>query len=387
MNPKSNHPSLALALLMAGLAAVGPFSIDTYLPAFPEMSASLAVPNAAIQQTISIYLLTFGLMTLWHGALSDSLGRRNVILWGLVFYAIASLGCALAPNIEALWIMRALQGLSAGVGMVVSRAMVRDLYHGSTAQRLMSQVAIMFAIAPAVAPIIGGWLLAWGHWRAIFAFLTLASLVLLGFCYQQLPESLPVEKRLPFAMKPLLSGYRLVLGRLPFLAISIGIGVFFSGYFVYILSASMFVRKHLGLSATQFYWLFVPGMVGMMAGSWLCGKVAGHWNARKTLMVAFGAMLGAALINLVVSRWVAPTASEAPLLAFLPLSRHTLSLLVIVAPLALYNLGVALAIPLCTLCALDLFPENRRGMASSCQSCLQTLVNTLTSAFIVQHVW
>ncbi|MDR2165356.1 MAG: multidrug effflux MFS transporter [Zoogloeaceae bacterium] len=384
---KTAAPTLALTVLLAGLAAVGPFSIDTYLPAFPEMTESLQTDVLRVQQTLSIYLLTFGLMTLWHGALSDSFGRRRVILAGVAVYALTSLGCTLAPNIETLWVMRGLQGLSAGAGMVVSRAMVRDLYEGPTAQRLMSQVAIMFAIAPAIAPIIGGWLLAWGHWRAIFAFLALASLALFIVCRKMLPESLPREKRQPFALKPLFSGYRTVMGNLSFLAVSLGIGIFFSGYFVYILSAPMFVREHLELSVTQFYWLFVPGMCGMVAGSWLCGRVAGRWNDKRALCVAFGVMLFAAALNLAISRWFVFVPSETRLFAPLPLSQHTFSLLVVVLPLAFYNLGVALSIPICTLWALDLFPEARRGTAASCQSFLQTLVNTLVSAFVVHRIW
>jgi len=374
-------------ILLAGLAAVGPFSIDAYLPAFPEMSESLSIEPLAIQQTLSIYLFTFALMTLMHGALSDSLGRRRVILVGVAAYALASLGCTLAPNIETLWVMRGLQGIFAGVGMVVSRAMVRDLYHGPTAQRLMSQVAIMFAIAPAVAPIIGGWLLAWGHWRSIFGFLTLAALLLFGVCWKLLPESLPPEKRQPFAFSPLLTGYGLVLRECSFLAISVGIGAYFSGYFVYILSAPVFIREHLGLSATEFYWLFVPGMIGMMAGSWLCGRIAGRWSDLHALGLAFGLMLIAALLNLAVSHWFVLTPSQEVLAPFLPISKHALSLIVVILPLALYNLGAALSIPICTLHALDLFPENRRGTAASGQSFLQTLVNTCTSAFVVQHVW
>lgn len=385
--PTASKPALLFMILLAGLAAVGPFSIDTYLPAFPEMSASLGTDALAIQKTLSVYLFTFGLMTLWHGALSDSLGRRRVILVGVAAYALASLGCTLAPNIETLWVMRGLQGIFAGVGMVVSRAMVRDLYHGPTAQRLMSQVAIMFAIAPAVAPIIGGWLLTWGHWRGIFGFLTFAALIMLCVCWKLLPESLPPEKRQPFALKPLLAGYGLIMRQLSFLAICVGIGTYFGGYFVYILSAPVFIREHLGLSATQFYWLFIPGMCGMMIGSWLCGRIAGHWSDRRALCVAFGLMLLAALLNLAVSRWFVLTTSPEVLAAFLPVSKHTLALLVVILPLALYNLGVALSIPICTLQALDLFPENRRGTAASGQSFLQTLVGAMISTFVVQHVW
>jgi DHA1 family bicyclomycin/chloramphenicol resistance-like MFS transporter len=368
-SPSIAAPTLGFAVLLAALATVGPFSIDTYLPALPEMGETLGVDVMKIQQTLSIYLLSFGLMTLWHGALSDSFGRRRVILIGIAAYACTALGCALAPNIETLWVMRGLQGLAAGSGMVVSRAMVRDLYQGATAQRLMSHIAIMFAVAPAIAPMIGGWLLELMHWRAIFAFLTLASGMLWFFCWRHLPESLPVAKREPFAVRTLLAGYERVMGSGAFLLISIGTGMFFGAFFLYILAAPIFIREHLGLSATDFHWLFVPVTLGMVAGSLLCGRTAGHWNDARTLIFTFGIMGAAALANLLISRWL----PENRVLAILPL--------------AVYNMGVAFAMPVVTLRALDLFPENRRGMAASCQSFLMTIANSAIAEFLVPRIW
>ena len=138
-----------ISFILAALAAIGPFSIDTYLPAFPEMRAALGASQLGVQQSLTAYLLPYSLMILWHGALSDSWGRRRTVLVGLTIYFIASLGCAFSPNIEALLTFRALQGISAGAGMVVGRAMIRDLFEGPAAQRLMAQVQMIFGIAPA----------------------------------------------------------------------------------------------------------------------------------------------------------------------------------------------------------------------------------------------
>lgn len=169
-----------MALLLAGLAMFGPFSIDTIFPAFSQLGRSLAADQVAIQQTISVYLLAYGLMSIAHGPLSDAWGRKRVILGGLALFVAGSIGCALSQDLPTLLAFRALQGLSAGVGMIVGRAVIRDLFHGPDAQRLMSQVSMIFGIAPAIAPIIGGWILLSGAgWPLIFWFLVVFGLVLL----------------------------------------------------------------------------------------------------------------------------------------------------------------------------------------------------------------
>ena len=149
--PEQRRATRGIAALLASLSALGPFSIDTYLPAFPDIASTLGASQLDVQQTLSVYLLSFAVMTLWHGAISDRFGRRRVILWALALFGAASLGCVFASRIEHLWFWRAMQGISAGAGIVISRAIVRDLYDGAAAQRLMSQITMMFALAPAIA--------------------------------------------------------------------------------------------------------------------------------------------------------------------------------------------------------------------------------------------
>src|SRR3954470_4569188 len=161
----------ALALLLAALAMLGPFSVDTYLPAFPNIEATLDATPIEVQQTLTAYMFAFAFMMLWHGALSDAYGRRNVILVSLCVFAVASLGCAAAHSIEYLWAFRMLQGVSAGAGVVIGRAIIRDLYADERATRLLSLVTMIFSIAPAIAPILGGWIVKLRNWRAIFLFL------------------------------------------------------------------------------------------------------------------------------------------------------------------------------------------------------------------------
>ncbi len=189
----------SLAALLASLSMLGPFAVDAYLPAFPAIAQEFGASPIAVQQTLSAFLFAFAAMMLWHGALSDALGRRAVVLGGLAVYAVATLGCAIAGNIESLWLFRALQGLSAGTGLVVGRAIIRDAFHGPEAQRLMSQTTLVFGIAPALAPILGGALLNLLGWRSIFWVLLALVLGVLVWAALRLPETLPPAARQPFA--------------------------------------------------------------------------------------------------------------------------------------------------------------------------------------------
>ncbi|HET7598519.1 MAG TPA: Bcr/CflA family efflux MFS transporter, partial [Burkholderiales bacterium] len=206
----AHRPALAmpvLAAILAGLAMIGPFTIDTYLPSFPAIGRDLGATPAELQQTLSVYFLTFAIMTLFHGTVSDSFGRRPVILVSLVVYILASLGCASARDFGQLLFFRVLQGTSAGAGMVVGRAVIRDSFEGHAAQRLMSLVTMIFGLAPAVAPVVGGWLQAWFGWQAVFLFLASYGLLLLVICWARLPETHAPAGRQPFEVVPLTRNY------------------------------------------------------------------------------------------------------------------------------------------------------------------------------------
>ncbi|HEY5118644.1 MAG TPA: Bcr/CflA family efflux MFS transporter, partial [Anaerolineales bacterium] len=224
-----------LAALLAALATLGPFAIDTYLPAFNGISKSLGATPFQMQQTLSAYLLGFSVMMLLHGALSDSFGRRPVILGGLAVFALSSLICAVANHVGVLIAGRVLQGMSCGAGIVVGRAIVRDLFVAVEAQRLMSQITLFFGIAPAIAPIIGGWLLALTGWRSIFWFMMIVAIVLCALAWITLPETLPIERRQSFAPAPLARGYWSVLSDSRFLLLTIASGVPFNALFIFIL--------------------------------------------------------------------------------------------------------------------------------------------------------
>jgi DHA1 family bicyclomycin/chloramphenicol resistance-like MFS transporter len=357
-----------LAFVLAALAAIGPFSIDTYLPAFGAMGAELGATPLEIQQTLTAYMATFAFMVLWHGALADRFGRRHVLIAGSVLFALASLVCALAPSIEWLWVGRALQGMVGGAGMVVGRAVIRDLFDGAHAQRLMSRVMLIFGVAPAIAPIIGGLLLAAAGWRAIFFFLAFFGAVLAVLTWRFLPETLLAEHRHPLHPVLLARAYRRVLGSGAFVLLSAAAAFNFNGFFLYVLSAPAFLMQHLSLGPQEFGWLFVPAVVGMSAGSALSEGVAGRWHVRRTVAVGMTIMATAALANLLVATLLPPG---------LPWS---------VLPIVLYTFGMALSMPSMTLLALELF-HSHRGLASSCQSFLQVGINSTIAGIFAPLLW
>jgi DHA1 family bicyclomycin/chloramphenicol resistance-like MFS transporter len=313
-------------------------------------------------------MATFAVMVLWHGALADRFGRRPVIIATLSLFAFSSLVCALAPSIEWLWFGRAMQGLSGGAGMVVGRAVIRDLFDGAQAQRLMSRVMMMFAVAPAIAPVIGGLLLIVAGWRSIFVFLALIAAVLAWATWRFLPETLPVEARQSLHPVSLGRAYLRVLSSGAFLLLAGAVAMNFNGFFLYVLSAPVFLMTHLGLGPGDFAWMFVPAVVGLILGSMVSGKVAGRWTPQRTIVTGFGVMLAAATLNVLHAAMFPPSVVGS------------------ILPIPIYTFGLSMAMPSVTLLALGLFPD-RRGLVSSCQSFLQVGTNSLTAGVIAPIVW
>ena len=350
-----------LPFLIAGLATLGPFAIDTYLPSFPAMALEMGTTEVLMQQSLTAYLIPFAVMMLFHGALSDAFGRRPVILIGVGGFTLASVGCALATGMTMLLICRAMQGLVAGASTSISRAVVRDAYQGVEAQRLLSRVMLMFSMAPAIAPVIGGWLQTSFGWRANFWFLALFGSVLFAACYRYLPETHPQPARQRFAPAPLLAAYRLVAFNPPFLLLAGTSSLGFAGFFLYVLSAPAFIYRHLGLTAHDFAWLFMAGVIGMMLGAYFSGQLAGKLTPRRTVWLAFAIMFVGAAYNNLFYMWFPPQ---------LPWS---------VVHQVVVATGMSLAMPSLTLMLLDLFPHNR-GMAASLQSCVQSMVAAFVAA-------
>ena len=360
-------PRWTLAILLAVLGMLGPFSIDTYLPAFSGIASSLNASPVHMQQTLSAYLFGFAFMNLFHGALADSFGRRPVILWGLMAFTLASLGCALAQNVTQLIVFRAMQGLSCGAGVVVSRAIVRDIFPPTQAQKVMSQITIFFGLAPAIAPIMGGWLFVSLGWHSIFWLLTAIGLALWAVNFKMLPESLHASQRQPFSIPHLMRGYWQLCTDPRFLLLALASGIPFNGMFLYVLSAPAFLGELLQLQPTQFFWLFVLNIGGIMGGAWASGRLAGKMVPKKQVRHGLLIMLVISLINLTAN---------------LLFPAHALWAML---PIAIYSFGWALMVPVVTLQLLDLFPE-RRGMASSLQAVVGSTANGLVAGLVAPLV-
>jgi len=353
-----------LALLLGGLAMFGPFSIDTIFPAFGHIGAQLGADKVAMQQTISVYLLAYAAMSVVHGPLSDALGRRKVIIGGLIVFAFASVGCALAHDLPTLLAFRALQGLSAGVGLIVGRALIRDVLHGHDAQRLMSQVSMIFGVAPAIAPIIGGWILGWGHWSLIFWFLVGFAVLLLLAVWIALPETHPPEARLSLAPKRLLRDYWAIFVNPRFQRLAAAGAFNFGALFLYIASAPAFVMDLMKLNERQFAWFFVPMIGGMMLGAYTSGRSAGKISGARLANAGFAFCGLGALANVLYN-------------VFVPVPSVPWAVL----PLAIGSFGIALVFPILTLALLDMYPR-QRGSASSLQAFTSLVMNAIVAGVL-----
>jgi len=354
----------AMAAMAAGLSMLGQFAIATYLPAFAAIGSDLHASTSQIQQSLTAYLLPFALLLPWHGAISDAIGRRRMILAGCVLFVAGSLLCAAASGIDMLYAGRALQGVGAGIGVIVGRAMVRDTFDGMQAQKVMALVAMIFALAPALAPVCGGWLLVWIGWRSIFLFLALISASLLVSCWLWVPETLPPAHRHPLHPATLARGYLGMLSSRRFMALSLANAGVNLAIYIYVFAAPRFVYQHLGLGAQSFGWLFIPIVAGIIVGALVAHRIAGRASAEASVIQGHAVMMLAGAFNLAVTVLHAPAMPWA------------------LVALPIFAVGMTMTQPSLQLLALDCFPE-RRGLASSGYVTVQQVGNLLSSALLV----
>lgn len=363
-------PAFPVMVLMLGLlACVAPATIDAYLPAFGALGREFAVPPDTVQLTLGVYMACYAAMLLLHGALSDSLGRRRVVLAALGAYVCGALLAAAAPGFGWLLAARALQGLSAGAGIVVGQAIIRDCYDGADARRAMSYLILVFNLSPAVAPIIGGHLAAHQGWRAIFLMLALLAAAALALCALRLPETLPAGRRPPLSWRGLAANYARVLGTPRFVALGAAFSLIFAAQAFLIGAAPDFIANVLGLPETAFAYLFVPLVAGAMLGALFAARMAGRWSDARITALAYLLMGGSCLAN--VAYVAAVDRPALPWAVILP---------------GLYTCGLAMSVPAMTLRILGRVPA-LSGTAASVLGFMQMSVFSVVGGWCVPLVY
>ncbi|MEX2128314.1 MAG: Bcr/CflA family multidrug efflux MFS transporter [Xanthobacteraceae bacterium] len=292
---------LRLILILGSLTAFGPLSVDMYLPSFPTLARELNTAAASVQATLSAYLAGLAVAQAFYGPISDRYGRRGPLLVGLVLYVAASIACALAPNIESLWLARLAQSVGGCAGLVIARAAVRDLYSGAEAARFFSLLMLVLGTAPIVGPLLGAQLLVHFGWRAIFWTLALLAMAALVAVALGLPETLPPQRRARGGVLQALASYRELLRDRRFLAPTLAGDLVFAGLFAFIAGGPfVFIELH-GLRPETFALLFSANALGLMLASQINARLVGRYGPARMLTASLLVYFVAAIALLVAA--------------------------------------------------------------------------------------
>ncbi|SEN62557.1 MFS transporter, DHA1 family, bicyclomycin/chloramphenicol resistance protein [Paracoccus alcaliphilus] len=360
-------PLFRMALILGLLSAVGPFAIDMYLPALPDVAADLDTSEARAALTLTSYFIAFGLAQMVYGPMSDAVGRKLPLLLGVGVFLAATVASALAPTIGWLIAARAVQGFGAATLMVVPRAVIRDMATGPDAARMMAAIMIVISVSPMLAPLSGALIMAWGGWREIFAVLGLATLVSLALIVFALPETLPPARRQPVRLAPMLTGARRLLGDRRFMGLTMIGGFAMSSFFVFLATASFVYTRQYGLSPTGFSLAFAINAIGFFSASQMAGRLAQSFGMERVISLAITGFLAMTL-----------------LLSLVVLGGFD-ALPVVVAGLFMANAALGLVMPTTMVMSLDPHPDIA-GLASSLGGTIQMLTGAamigVTSPFI-----
>lgn len=353
--------SLGTSAILIGAVALGPVSTDLYLPSLPSIGRDLGVDVAATQLTLSVFLAAFALVQIPVGPLSDRFGRRPILLGGLAVYALASVLCAFAPSIEALIAARAAQAAGACAGVVLGRAVVRDIYGPDRAARMLAYIGGAVALAPMVGPILGGLVQSLLGWRWNFGILALFAVATLALGLGGLPES--NTRRDPRALDParMAMNFRTLLRHSPFLGFALAVAFSYAGLFAFISGASFVLIDGLGVPAERFGYVFAVVVIGYITGTQIAGRL--------TLRLGIAHMIW--LGGIVSLAGGGAMAALAPLAA-----GSSWTILAIVAPMACYTIGTGIVMPNAQAGALGPFPH-MAGAASALMGFLQMAIAAL----------
>jgi DHA1 family bicyclomycin/chloramphenicol resistance-like MFS transporter len=338
--------TLALTVVLAMLTALGPLSTDMYLPSLPAIAAGLGASTGQAQMTLSAFLLGFAAGQFFYGPISDRVGRRPVLLFGLGLFTLASLICALSPNIETLIAARFLQALGASGPIVLGRAIVRDFYEGARAGRELSRMGTIMGVVPALAPILGGLIAQFSHWRMTFGVMILCGAGLAATVLLRLPESIRRRSEQPVSFLSILRGFKVLLGH-PGYRTYVGLSMLtYGGLFAFISGSSFVLQGIYRLSELAFAFSFATVVVGFIGGTALAQRLVGPRGLDGTIRLGVASLAAGGALMLVL------VAAGVP------------SSFAITGPMAVYGLGVGLTMPQAMASALMPFPD-RAGAASS----------------------
>ncbi len=354
-------PLFRMALILGLLSAVGPFAIDMYLPALPQVAEDLGTTEAGAALTLTSYFIVFGFAQMIYGPMADALGRKRPMMIGLAIFLAATIASALAPDLGWLIAARGAQGLGAASLMAVPRAVIRDKASGPEAARMMAAVMIVISVSPMLAPMTGSLILLWGGWREIFAVLAVASLISLSLVIFALPETLATEDRRPVRLAAMISGAGRLLGDRRFMGLTMVGGFGMASFFVFLAAASFVYTREFGLSPTGFSVAFAVNAVGFFSASQLAGKLCQRYGMDRVIWLAISGFLVTTL-GLSLVAWLGGG-----------------TLVVVAAGLFLANACLGLVIPTAAVMSLDPHPDIA-GLASSLGGTLQMLTGGLMIA-------
>ncbi|MGC1827230.1 MAG: multidrug effflux MFS transporter [Pseudolabrys sp.] len=364
--------TFALTALLAALSAIGPLTTDMYLPSLPDIAWQLDASTPQVQFTISAYLIGFAIGQIFYGPVSDRHGRKPVLLAAIALYCVASLVCALSTSIEMLIVARGVQALGGSGGIVLTRAIVRDIYSGARAGRELSLIASVMALAPVLAPIVGGVLQTGFGWRAVFLTLVAAGLVGVIVVWMLLPETLKARAAEPVSMTSMFRSYRVVARNSSYLAYLGVTSASFAGLFAWISGAAFVLQGLYGLTPFDFGVAFALGSLGYMTGSALAARIVVRFGLDGVLGIG-GCACAAGGLGMVAATALGLTSS-----------------LSLVLPVAVYLAGLGMVLPQGIAGAMTPFPE-RAGAASSLFGFVQQSVAALCGAavgwFLGQSAW
>lgn len=300
--PFMNNHFFKNALVLGLLSAIGPFAIDMYLPALPSIGQSLGVPMSAVQGSLMAFFISLGIGQLLYGPISDMVGRKRPLYFGLTLFAVCSIGCALAPDIESLIVLRFFQGLGASAGMVIPRAVVRDLHTGNDAAKLMALLMLVFSVSPILAPLAGSFLIEWAGWRSVFWAVMAAAVMALILLATGQKETRPASARAGSSVRGALQAYGLLLRDWHFLGL-VFIGAFgISSFFAYLANSSFVLIDHYGLTPRQYSIAFAANAAAFIGVSQLTGNLTRRYGLGPLVKFAVRGyalfMIALALLNL-----------------------------------------------------------------------------------------